>query len=325
LKILIYSFNDKLGDGLQKVSFIQNVKKSFPNSSITYTTTQKTTFKDILNPLVNDYIDEIIEDNGVNSSFFDLFKKNKKFKGYYFDIIIDLQKVVLRSLNLKKIPHSKFFSACANFIFSDIKNEFNLRFKNIYIEQFYFNIISLITKKNIQTVSDFYIPKIDIKNLRSSNKINVGIAPGAGDPIREWGYENYIEIAKFLRQKNYEVFFFLGPNEKRYLDNCLKNGFDCPEWENGKMKSNNILHTLNLAKQMDCLLCNDGGTSWIFEFAGIHTFKIFGVTNERKFARPKFSTTIQVKDHGFETLQSFPVELYKMLLTKFLNKNFKTI
>ena len=80
MKILIYSFNDKLGDGLQKVSFIQNIKKSFPNSSITYTTTQKTTFKNILNPLIDEYIDEIIEDNGINSSFFDLFKKIKNSK-----------------------------------------------------------------------------------------------------------------------------------------------------------------------------------------------------------------------------------------------------
>jgi len=325
LNILIYSFNDKLGDGLQKVSFIQKIKKSFPKSSITYTTTHKTTFKNILNPLIDNYIDEIIEDNGINSSFFDLFKKNKKFKGCYFDIIIDLQKVVLRSLNLKKIPHSKFFSTCANFIFSDIKNEFNLKFKDIYIEKFYLNIISLITKKNSQNIPNFYIPKIDIKNLRSSKKINVGIAPGAGDSIREWGFENYIEVAKFLRKKNYKVFFFLGPNEKKYLDNCLKNGFNCPEWENGEMISNDILFTFNLAKQMDCLLCNDGGTSWIFEFAGIHTFKIFGVTNERKFARPNFSTTIQVRDHGFDTLQSFPVELYKTLLTRFLNKNFNSI
>ena len=142
----------------------------------------------------------------------------------------------------------------------------------------------------------------------------------------EMGFENYIEVAEFLRNKNCKVFFFLGPNEKKYLYNCLKKGFDCPEWENGRMVSNNILYTFNLAKQMDCLLCNDCGTSWIFEFAGIQTFKIFGCSERSlKFARPNFSTTIQVKDHGFDTLQSFPVELYKTLLTKFLNKNFKPI
>lgn len=322
MKILIYSFNDKLGDGLQKISFIQNIKKHFPNSFITYTTSHKTTFKTTLNPLIRNYIDEIIEDNGIRSSFLDLFKKNKRFKGYYFDFIIDLQKVVFRTLNLKKITHDKFFSASANFLFSDVKNELNLKFKDIYIEHFYFNIISLLTKKIIRTIPSFDIPQISFIDLKKSNKINIGIAPGAGSSIREWGLENYIEIAKFLRKKGYEIFFFLGPNEQNYLDRCLQNGFQCPEWKDGKMIYNNILSTFNLARQMDCLLCNDGGTSWIFEFANVHTFKLFGVTNEKKFARPNFSTPIQVKDYGFESLQSFPVELYKTLLISFLDKNF---
>ena len=48
MKILIYSFNDKLGDGLQKITFIQSLKKIFPDSQITYTTTNTTTLKNQL-------------------------------------------------------------------------------------------------------------------------------------------------------------------------------------------------------------------------------------------------------------------------------------
>ena len=45
MKILVYSFNDKIGDGLQKITFIQKLKQIYPDSYITYTTTQKTTLK----------------------------------------------------------------------------------------------------------------------------------------------------------------------------------------------------------------------------------------------------------------------------------------
>ena len=124
MKILIYSFNDKLGDGLQKISFIQNIKKNFPNSLITYTTSQKTTFKNTLNPLIKNYIDEIVEDNGIRSSFLDLFKKNKRFKGYYFDLIIDLQSKLRNSLILKQIPHSHFYSSTLNYKLCTIKNDY---------------------------------------------------------------------------------------------------------------------------------------------------------------------------------------------------------
>ena len=134
MKILIYSFNDKIGDGLQKITFLQTLKKLFPETQITYTTTNTTTSKNQLSPLVNPYIDEFIEYNQINSSILNLFNKNKIFKELYFDLIIDLQKVVIRTLKLKQIKHKFFFSAAANFLFSDYKNKNNLgNTINLYI------------------------------------------------------------------------------------------------------------------------------------------------------------------------------------------------
>jgi len=318
MKILIFSFNDKLGDGLQKVSFIQYLKKIFPNSEITYTTTLTTTLKTNLNPLVIGCINNFIEYNQITSSPFNIVKKNYIFIEKKFDLIIDLQKVVIKTIQLKKINHKKFFSTSANFLFSDYKNDLKLDFKNIYIERFYFNILSLLKNQKINIIPNINIPFIKTPILTKNNKRKIGIAPGAGDEIRIWGFYKYLTIAKLLRDQGNQIYFFLGPDEKKYLDICHKNNFDCPEWENNIMKSNNILFTMNLAKQIDCLLCNDAGTAWIFEFSGVKTFKIFGVTNERKFSRPGFSETIQVKDYGYDKLQSFPVDLYKKLLDKFL-------
>ena len=319
MKILIYSFNDKLGDGLQKITFIQQLKRLFPLSQITYTTTQTTTLKNLLYPLINNCIDKFIENNGINSSFKNLFKKNNKFIDQKYDLIIDLQKVVIKTLSLKKINHDSFLSTAANFLFSNFKNELKLQFQNIYIERFYFNILSILKNENIDKIPEMNIPNYKTPKLKRKNKKKIiGIAPGAGDEIRIWGFDNYLLIAKILRDMNYQIYFFLGPQEKKYLDICRKNDFICPEWNDGKMISNNILFIMNLAKQVDCLLCNDGGTSWIFEFAGVKTFKIFGVTNERKFSRPGYSNTIQVKDYGYSQLQLFPAKLYKELLDQFL-------
>ena len=69
---------------------------------------------------------------------------------------------------------------------------------------------------------------------------------------------------------------------------------------------------------MSCLLCNDSGTAWMFEFAGVKTLKIFGVTNEKKFSRPGFSKTIQIKDYGYEDLKDFPLSIYENILQEFL-------
>ena len=318
MKILIYSFNDKIGDGLQKITFLQELKRIYPNSIIYYTTTQTTTLKDKLNPLVKDIINEFIEHNDIDSSFISLTRINNKISRIKFDLIIDLQKVVLRTLNLKKIPHKKFFSATANFLFSDFKNN-NLKFKNIYIEQFYFNILSIIQDKVIDTIPSIEIPNIDINfKINSEKEKNIAIAPGAGNTIRQWKFDNYLKIAKMLRDRKFNVYFFLGPDEKELLEICLQNKFECPEWENGELISKDITFIMNLAKKMHCLLCNDGGTAWMFEFAGIKSLKIFGVTDERKFSRPGFSQSIQIKDYGFKNLNDFPVTKYQEILDEFL-------
>lgn len=318
MKILIYSFNDKIGDGLQKITFLQELKRIYPNSIIYYTTTQTTTLKDKLNSLVKNIIDEFIEYNDIDSSFISLTRKNNKISKIKFDLIIDLQKVVLRTLNLKKIPHKRFFSATANFLFSDFKNN-NLKFKNIYIEQFYFNILSIIQDKLIDTIPSIEIPNIDFNfKINSEKEKNIAIAPGAGNTIRQWKFDNYLEIAKMLRDRKFNVYFFLGPDEKELLKICLQNKFECPEWENGELISKDITFIMNLAKKMHCLLCNDGGTAWMFEFAGIRSLKIFGVTDERKFSRPGFSQSIQIKDYGYKNLNDFPITKYQEILEDFL-------
>lgn len=319
MNILIYSYNDKIGDGLQKITFIQQIKKFYPNSTITYTTTNTTTLKKYLNPLVSGLVDEFIENNEIQSSFIKLFKSNSIFENKYYDLIIDLQKVVLRTLNLKKIKHGKFISATANFLFSNIKNNLNLSFKKIYIEQFYFNLLCLIqNKKNIQ-IPNIELPKnYDIEMMIEFSDKNIAIAPGAGDEDRNWGFENYFEIALYLRSKGFNVFFFLGPQEKKYLNKCLENNFICPEWKNDRLISDNISFVMSLAKKMNLLLCNDAGTSWMFQFAGVKCIKIFGNTDKKKFSRPGFAEGIQTSDYGYN-LKNFPIDLYKKKLVNYLN------
>jgi len=56
----------------------------------------------------------------------------------------------------------------------------------------------------------------------------------------------------------------------------------------------------------------------MFEFVGVKTLKIFGVTNEKKFSRPGFSKTIQIKDYGFKNLKDFPLNIYENILREFL-------
>jgi ADP-heptose:LPS heptosyltransferase len=322
MKILIYSYNDKIGDGLQKVSFLQQIRKSYPDAYIAYSTTNTTTLKKFLNPLIENCIDEFIENNKIQSSLKNILISNRVFRNHFYDLIIDLQKVVLRTLSLKKIPHINFFSASANFLFSDYKNIKNLKFKNIYIENFYFNILELITNQKFEKIPNIHIPKYDISNIpiNSDIKKNIAIAPGAGNIDRRWPFSHYLKIAIKLRDKGYKIYFFIGPEERNLLEECLNNNFECPEWAHNQQVSKDIRFTMNLAKKMSCLLTNDGGTSWMFQFAGVKTLKIFGLTDAKKFSRPGFSESISIQDYGYNSIMDFPVKEYEKRLFNFLEK-----
>ena len=43
------------------------------------------------------------------------------------------------------------------------------------------------------------------------------------------------------------------------------------------------------------------------------------MTDEKKFARPNYSTTIQISDYGYNQLSDFPIEIYSKLLNEYLN------
>ena len=220
----------------KKLAFIQQLKKIYPNSLITYTTSQKTTLKNQLFPLIEKYIDSFIELNQIDTSLINFFKKNDCFEGMYFDLIIDLQKVVLRTLKLKKIRHGKFFSATADFLFSDYKNSKKLKFKKEYIERFYFNILSLISEKEFDEIPNMQIPYMSTDQIEISNNIekNIAIAPGAGHKLRRWPLINYINIAKKLKTKGFNIYFFIGPDEKKCYQNALTMVLNV---QNGKMEN----------------------------------------------------------------------------------------
>ena len=120
IKILVYVGLDLLGDGLLKIPLLKSIRKMLPNAHITWLAGKgKSVFKKDLNPLRENLIDEIYEED-FGSNFLDLFKKNKF--GIY-DVVIDTQKRFLTSMILKKIKTKIFISSCANYFFSDLVPE----------------------------------------------------------------------------------------------------------------------------------------------------------------------------------------------------------
>ena len=101
----------------------------------------------------------------------------------------------------------------------------------------------------------------------NKDKLLVGIHPGAGIKTRCWSLERFVGIAGYLRQKNIQVIFFVEP--EGYGENVvLPKG--CP-----RIKVDLGNYTA-IAKNLDFLICNDGGAMHMATAAGTPVVAIFG-------------------------------------------------
>ena len=126
-KILIFSNGEKIGDGIIKLPFIQEVFSQFNNAEIIWLTYGTTVYSSILREIASKYLSEVIYNSKLNILPWKEISTTYNFQNEYYDIIIDTQKTVYKTISLKRIKSKIFVSATASWFFSDIKHSRNYK------------------------------------------------------------------------------------------------------------------------------------------------------------------------------------------------------
>ena len=117
-KILIFSNGEQIGDGILKLQIVHQLRERFPTSEIHWMTdTIYTEYNSRLKKFTEPYIDKIWEQVNLSPFFWKRISSKYDLRNINFDIIIDTQKAVLRTIALRRIKCSKFISASANWMF----------------------------------------------------------------------------------------------------------------------------------------------------------------------------------------------------------------
>ena len=216
----------------------------------------------------------------------------------FFDIILDTQKSVFRTLTLKRIKHKTFISGSASGIFSDIRLNKNIRNEKKYYLEYLYDLLDLILKKEVDKNFKFPINEnieVNLRKIFSENHNYVGIAPGAGEENKIWPLNNYIEIGKYLESKDYIIVFYLGPIEKDYEQILKQNFQNAIFWENEKSLDsfNNIEIIMASTKFLKFAISNDSGVSHMLSTNYCPLIKLFGPKDSVKFT-PKLKNLITV-------------------------------
>ena len=318
--ILVFSNGEKIGDGIIKLPLLNELKRRLPNYKLYWMTDQGTTvYLTLLKHIASSFIDHTFEQVNLNSIFSSKISNKFDLEKEYFDIIFDTQKAVFRTLSLKRIKHKTFVSASAGGIFSDIKiNKENKNKKKYYLENLY-DLLNLIVKMPIDKKFKFPINiniEADMKKIFKKEKKYVGIAPGAGEKNKIWPIQNFIELCNYLKQKGYDLVFYLGPQEKEY-EHVFKNNFKNAiflEDEQSLKSFKNIEIIMASTKFLDFAICNDSGVSHMLSTNHCSLIKLFGPKDSQKFT-PKMDKLITISASEVNSNKVADIKLSKVINT----------
>jgi ADP-heptose:LPS heptosyltransferase len=215
--VLVYSVEEISGDGLIKLPFVAGVRAAFPDAHFAWcAATGNCVYDTWLKPVVAGQIDEMVLQGRPGLSAWDMVAPGRPLGRRRFDLVIDTQSNVKRSLAMRRVGRT-FISPAAKFMFS-------ARRPDVWPDAMMDRMETLLKLAAGEGASlkplRFTDPAIRAaaETLLPAGPTYVGFAPGAGGPERRWPLDRYIELARRQHERGRVPVFVLGPAERDYLE-----------------------------------------------------------------------------------------------------------
>lgn len=314
--VLVYSCEEVIGDGILKLRFAQEIRRRFPDAQVTWMAgLGKTVYAGLFRSIAERYLDEIIEEAGIGDKTRQLFTLWRPMPGRRFDLIIDTQRLVARTLILKRIPHGTFISGTAKFLFSDVKFPANRASSQSFVGSLLdlLDLVSAPLDDEAPPVFELDPAYHDLAaHLLPAGPTYVGIAPGTADRRKLWPLSSFIEIAKAQLEKGRQPVFLLGPDEVDILDELRSAVPEAlfPEWDRSDDQKHlkGPLLVMALAARMNASLANNSGTGHMLAVGGAPLVSIFTEHDPDKYgAQARALTIVHARDYGGTDAKLIPV------------------
>jgi len=208
--VLIYSMGEVIGDGLIKLPFIAGLRAAFPDARITWCAAKGVTVYDgPLKRVVAGYVDEIIKDGVTGAGALDVLPWVRPLGGRAFDLVIDTQENLRRSLVAKRAvaKGGRFVSAAMLARGADWPAAVVDRLARL---------LALATDGQ-GALRPLVLTDADAASaaqaLLPDGPAYVGLAPGAGGQEKRWPLESYLDLAHAQQTAGRTPVFFFGPDE----------------------------------------------------------------------------------------------------------------
>jgi ADP-heptose:LPS heptosyltransferase len=215
--VLVYSVEEISGDGLIKLPFVAGVRAAFPDARFAWCAASGNCVYDTwLKPVVAGLIDEMVLDGRPGLGRWDMIAPGRPLAGRRFDLVIDTQSNVKRSLAMRRTAR-RFISPSAKFMFSAEKPA-------VWPEAMMDRMETLLKLAAGEGAGLKPVVLADPEVLAAAHAalpegaVYVGFAPGAGGADRRYPLDRYIELARRQHERGRVPVFVLGPAERDYVE-----------------------------------------------------------------------------------------------------------
>lgn len=311
--VLIYTDGEVIGDGIIRLPFAAALKKAFPGIHITWLASGYSVYATSLAELAKPYIDEVLIIPHRDLSLGDFLFGPEIVRGRRFDLIIDAQRKVKRTLWLKRIRHARLMSSAANGLLSAAPATRHARF----IDQ----ITALAEAATGVTLEINPLPLPSTVYAERAAQIlpegrdYIGFIIGAGHPDKCWPLDRFMAIAAAQAEAGRVPVIFLGPAEHAQAETIraqLPNAI-LPEVKTP-------YDTITLASRLRAAIANDSGGGHLLAAGGCPLVSLFRSSTVReKFMPSTRVIALAPEDFGGVRMVDIPEDGAEKALNELLN------
>ena len=212
--------DDALGENVLKLPLLLALKSAFPLARIAWVPGTSGAFylRGSLAPLVGGRIDEFITDLAIPKDPRASLRMKHPILGRHFDLIVDTQRYLGRTLFLKRIPHRRFISGTWRYVWSDARPPRPLLLRPPLLVDKLVGLAAAAAGHPIAVPNPIPLPpklRARAAELLPAGPSYVGLAPGAGNKAKGkcWPLDGFIAVARAQVERGRVPVFLLGPEE----------------------------------------------------------------------------------------------------------------
>lgn len=313
-----------IGDGLIKLPFLASLRGAFPAARISWCAAKgETVYQTTLRDVVAGALDEVVAGGRTGVAPSEFFLLQRPFGGRRFDVVIDTQTNVRRSLVVRRAA-GLFISPSLGFRLSDRRPTEPWPLAMVDRLQ---TLASLacgrpVAPRPVSLAEPSALAAA--RRLLPEGPVYVGFAPGSGGVSKRWPLERYVALAARQRALGRVPVFLLGPGEREMGERIRAEvqGALFPE-EAPHLEVGGPLLVIALAGRLACAVANDAGPGHMLAAGGAPLVSLQqGARRAAKFhpAAQKLEMLVAEDFGGGEDMRAIPLDRVEAAVERLLTE-----